>query len=68
MSTTNVVEIEGMKCEGCVANVTRELSALARVESVQVSLEKNNATVTSASEIDKEQLSSAVQKAGFKVK
>ncbi|NVK26677.1 MAG: heavy-metal-associated domain-containing protein [Flavobacteriia bacterium] len=68
MSITTKVEIVGMKCDGCVANVTRELSALNEVESVQVSLDEHTATIVSDGDIEKEQISSAVQKAGFSVK
>ena len=68
MSMTTKVEISGMKCAGCVANVTRELTSLNAVESVNVSLEENTATIVSNGEIEKEQISSAVQKAGFSVK
>lgn len=38
--------IEGMTCQGCVGSVTRMLSAVPHVESVEVDLEKGRAIVT----------------------
>jgi P-type Cu+ transporter len=38
--------VEGMTCQGCVGSVTRMLSAVPHVESVEVDLEKGRAVVT----------------------
>ncbi|MFD1672605.1 heavy-metal-associated domain-containing protein [Agrilactobacillus yilanensis] len=40
-----LVSIEGMKCDGCVENVTKAFSALNGVNNVEVSLENKNAIV-----------------------
>lgn len=40
------LKVEGMDCEGCVKSVTRMLCAVPGVASVEVSLEKQNATVS----------------------
>jgi copper chaperone len=38
-------EVRGMHCGGCVKSVTRAISQVPGVRSVEVSLEKNDATV-----------------------
>lgn len=61
------LQVDGMTCIGCVANVKRALKAVPGVSSLKVSLEKNEAVV--AYEKDKvtvEQLIQAVEKAGYK--
>lgn len=40
-----LVNIEGMKCDGCVDNVTKAFSALNGVDNVNVSLDNKNAIV-----------------------
>lgn len=63
---TKTIDIEGMGCGMCVKKVTAVLEALEGVESVEVSLENNNAVVTgSASD---EALKAAVESKGFSVK
>ena len=62
---TTVISIEGMMCPRCVAHVDKALKAVPGVETVEVSLEKNNATVTGTA--DKEALSAAVTEAGYDV-
>ena len=42
---TEVLNVSGMTCGGCVANVTRALSAVPGVSAVDVSLPKQVATV-----------------------
>ena len=39
-------EVTGMKCQGCVTNVTEKLSAVSGVKAVNVDLEKKQATIT----------------------
>jgi copper chaperone len=43
---TEILNVSGMSCGGCTANVTRALSALTGVAKVDVSLPKNTAEVT----------------------
>ncbi len=61
-----VVEIEGMMCQHCVAHVTKALSAVPGVESVEVSLEEKQAAVTGTA--SQEALTAAVVDAGYEVK
>ena len=42
---TTVVKITGMTCMGCVASVKKVLTAIDGVQSVDVSLEKAQATI-----------------------
>ena len=62
---TTVISIDGMMCPRCVAHVDKALKAVPGVETVEVSLENNNATVTGTA--DKEALSAAVTEAGYDV-
>lgn len=43
--TTKLLNVSGMTCGGCVANVTRALSGVAGVRHVEVSLPNHTATV-----------------------
>lgn len=60
------ISIEGMMCQHCVAHVTKALTGVAGVESVEVSLENNNAVVVGSA--DDKALKEAVTEAGYKVK
>jgi copper chaperone CopZ len=61
-----VVKVAGMTCQGCVRSVTRVLSELPGVESVQVSLEKGEAAVRyDPSRADEAGFRKAVADAGF---
>ncbi|MBO5334512.1 MAG: heavy metal translocating P-type ATPase [Clostridia bacterium] len=62
-----VLKIEGMMCKHCVAHVTKALTGVQGVESVDVSLENGTATVVSAVEIPDEDLQSVVVDAGYEV-
>lgn len=64
-SMEKVISIEGMMCQHCVAHVTKALAALPGVETVSVSLENNNATVTGSA--DDAALTAAVKDAGYEV-
>lgn len=63
---TKTVKIEGMGCGMCVKKVTAVLEALDGVESVQVSLENNNAVITG--NVPDDMLKAAVESKGFRVK
>ena len=65
MSTTTTYGVTGMTCGHCVASVTEELEALAGVEAVAVSLEQGTATVTG--DVTEEQVSAAVEEAGYQL-
>ena len=64
-SMEKVISINGMMCQHCVAHVEKALTGVAGVESVNVSLENNNATVTGSA--DDAALTAAVVDAGYEV-
>ncbi len=60
-------KVEGMDCGGCVKGVTRMLSGVAGVASVNVSLEAANAAVEfDPAKTTVAELKRAVERAGFK--
>ena len=60
--------VQGMTCQGCVANVTKVLTALAGVSLAVVSKEEAQATVTfDATQTTEVVLKAAVEAAGFDV-
>lgn len=62
-----VIDVEGMMCPHCVAHVKKALDAIEGV-SAEVSLEKNQATVTLTQQVNDETLIKAVTDAGYEVK
>ena len=62
-----IIKIEGMMCMHCVAHVKEALEAIKGVESVEVSLEKGEAKITSKKVIEDKVIIKAVEKAGYKV-
>ena len=63
---TTVVKISGMTCMGCVNSVTKVLTALDGVQSVEVALEKAQATIVyDAARADPGQFRTAIEDAGF---
>ncbi len=65
---TKVVHVEGMMCDNCVRHVTKAISACANVEAVDVSLKKKTATVTGSPAVSDEEITKAVEDAGYTVK
>ena len=63
---SKTISIEGMMCQHCVAHVTKALTEVPGVTSVNVSLEHKNAVVTGSA--DDKALTDAVTGAGYKVK
>lgn len=59
----HVIRIEGMKCDGCRANVENALKGVPGVEVVDVDLERRRAHVRGA--VDGFSLENAVIKAGY---
>ena len=60
--------VQGMTCQGCVANVTKVLTALAGVSLAVVSKEEAQATVTfDATQTTEAVLKAAAEAAGFDV-
>ncbi|NIR52515.1 copper ion binding protein [candidate division KSB1 bacterium] len=63
------LNIEGMRCQGCVSRVKTALSKVDCVKEVAVSLEENKATVLcTGSDKDQKKLVEAVDKLGFQTK
>lgn len=70
MSVNTTVGISGMHCGHCVSSVTEELQELEGVQDVSVDLNKGGVsvvTITSASELDPEEISEAIAEAGYTV-
>ena len=63
-----VLDIEGMMCQHCVAHVSKALSGVEGVETVEVSLENKNAAVPLAADVSDDALVKAVVDAGYEVK
>jgi copper chaperone CopZ len=61
-----IIKVSGMTCQGCVKSVTRVLSAVPGVESVQVSLERGEAALRfDPAKAGEAELRQAVEEAGF---
>lgn len=65
--TKTVLEIKGMTCGHCVSAVSTELNKIPTVMNVSVNLEQGEATVESSNELDANQLSEAIDEAGFEL-
>ena len=64
-ATVSEWRVEGMTCGHCVASVTEEITELPGVESVEVELETGRVTVTSATELSRDDVEAAVTEAGY---
>jgi copper chaperone CopZ len=67
---TSVLGITGMTCGHCIASVMNELETISGVESVDVLLNKggvSRVTVTSATVLDPDAVSAAVDEAGYEL-
>ena len=67
-SMKKTLKIEGMMCQHCVAHVTKALSGLKGVASVDVQLKKKTATVEFLEPVSDETLIQAITEAGYEVK
>ena len=65
MSTTTVLDVQGMTCGHCVKAVTDEVAGIAGVQSVEVDLATGAVTVTAEVDPTREQMSAAVDEAGY---
>lgn len=63
--TTQTFTVTGMTCQHCVASVTKEISAIEGVNTVEVNLEKGAVTVERSSDIDTQDVKAAVERAGY---
>ena len=64
---TTELKIEGMMCKHCVKHVHDALAKMDGVTNVEVSLEKNNAVVTSAQEISIGDFKKVIEDAGYEL-
>ena len=64
---TTELKIEGMMCEHCKKHVEDALKKVSGVTAVEVSLEKNNAVVTSDKEVSMEEFGAVIEAAGYKL-
>ncbi len=65
---TTIFPVEGMTCNHCVMHVRKALEGVPGVQSVEVSLEKNQATVTyNEAEFNFETARQAVEEAGYRL-
>ncbi len=62
-----VIKIEGMTCQHCVMAVEKALNAIDGVGSVEVSLEKNEASFDEEKPIDMDVVKEKIEKAGYKI-
>ncbi len=60
-------KVEGMHCGHCASKVENAIKALDGVKSVKADVNSGIVEVTSASELDKEAVVSAVKNVGFNV-
>lgn len=63
---TITVKVGGMSCAHCSARVEKALNAIAGI-SAKVDLKKGTATVSSAGEINTEEIYAAILEAGYQV-
>ena len=64
MNQTSVeLNINGMKCGGCVNSVKNAIKSVAGVEQVEVSLDNHNAIIKGSAAVD--ELITAVKAAGY---
>lgn len=65
---TVTLNVKGMSCQGCVRSVKNVIEPIAGVQSVDVSLEKAQATVTfDAARANPGQFKAAIEEAGYEV-
>ncbi len=65
---TTTFPVEGMTCNHCVMHVRKALESVPGVQSVDVSLENHNATITyNEAEFDFETARKAVEEAGYRL-
>jgi copper chaperone len=67
MTTTATYHVVGMTCGHCVGAVTKEVSALPGVHSVDVDLPTGAVVVTSDSPLNAAAFAAAIDEAGFEV-
>lgn len=61
------VKVKGMSCAGCANTVEKRFSGLPNVESVEVDLENNQATLESSKRISDEVLKESLEGTNYSV-
>ena len=64
---TAIYHVEGMTCSHCASSVSQEIGALPGVTDVTVDLHTGQVTVCSDREMTREQISAAVDEAGYQL-
>jgi copper chaperone len=59
------IAIKGMSCMHCVQSVTKALSAIDGIASVNVSLDKGEATFEESKPVDPQAVKAAIDRIGF---
>ena len=67
MSKVIDLKIEGMTCGHCEMSVTKELSKLPGAQDVKVSSQSGTASLSVDDSVDQDQVSAAVEEAGYKL-
>jgi copper ion binding protein len=67
MSTTATYTVSGMTCSHCVASVREEVGKVDGVTGVDVELATGTVTIESDGPVDPEDVSAAVEEAGYEV-
>lgn len=67
MAVISTYTVTGMTCQHCVSSVTEELSAVDGVVDVSVTLETGAVTVTSERELPLQEVSAAIDEAGYQL-
>ena len=62
-----VIQIEGMMCEHCSKSVTKALSGIEGVESVNVDLAGGSATVVAKRSVEWDKMKEAIEEEGYTV-
>jgi copper chaperone len=62
---TERFQVPGVSCQHCVNAITKEVSALPSVQSVQVALDNKTVTVEHGEQVDTDQIVAAINEAGY---
>jgi copper chaperone len=62
---TQRFDVAGMTCDHCARSVGKEIGKIDGVESVDIDLVNGLVTVTSTAEVDRSEIATAVDEAGY---
>ena len=63
----SVMKVKGMSCQHCVMSVTKALSQLEGIKSIQVDLAKGEVRFDNLKEVASNRIEKAIQEAGYEV-